>query len=821
MSQLRLRSTFEGPHAFEQLSGEPASHSLLALLEEYLDRVESDLAFDRVRWGRLACESNPELADAIRDGISQIDALTLLSGGVPVHTPQIPGYQILRRIGHGGVGVVYEAIEQSLDRRVALKVFPAAMDTSSKAHARFLIEAQAAARLDHPGIVPIYRIGADPGAGTPAFLCMKLIDGESLDRVVAERTSWCSQPSCDHTNHAAFIGSSVRWIIEAAEAIADAHSCGVIHRDIKPSNLMVDRDDRLWVTDFGLARLATGQSDVSLTQTGDRVGTMAYMSPQQAAGEPVDGRTDVYSLGLTLFELLCGSRAIGGETVGDVQTVRDQTDCFHVRDRIAWIPRDLDTIIAKATSRDVADRYQSAMGFAEDLRRFQCGTPIMAKPRSIADRSAKWLMRHRRFCAFIATVMVFATTASWAVMASLTIANQRTKQALEDSQSNLRRSEEVLDRFGLLAAERLRDVAGAEAVRHELLKQTLLYYQDYANRIDGDSHFIEQNAVTHFKAGQIIDEIGANADAISAYQASARLFDDAESLSPLGQKTQALTWNNLAVLKAEAGEMDIAVDLYQRAILRLSGTELARSLGNYAVTMIQAGDRWQAADLIQRGLRVLDDGDDDSDAVAVRAMLVSQWTFLTRGQPESLESCNQTIDLLRGNRQTDNGLADDRSTWMLATALANRAAITHDPSDLRESLALLDTVRPTFENDRLFLSDLATRQNDLGRLLLNLKDARNALKWLLAAEATLTELCRRDQQAGHYRIALAGVLHNLGRAYAIVDDKPGALAYFDRSVTIQKQFDDGPEQHTTPFDVARNELLRQTIADMKRVERMR
>ncbi|TWT54772.1 Serine/threonine-protein kinase PknB [Rubripirellula amarantea] len=761
------RDAFVSTLGNPELEADPDDNmSLLGLLEQYLEALESDTTFDRQRWIDRVCEDHPELADEIRDGTSQIDALSFLANGETSVTPSIAGYQIHRRLGQGGSGVVYEATETSLGRRVALKVFPAAFDPSTKAHARFMIEAQAAARLDHPHIVPIYAVGGDPVNGSPCFLSMKLIDGSSLDQracSVHDGMNW--QPS-------------VRWIISAAEAIADAHSYGVVHRDLKPSNLLVDSQNHLWVTDFGLARMMSDDA-VSLTQTGDRVGTMAYMSPQQAAGDPVDARTDVYSLGLTLFELLTGSRAISGQTVGEVQAIRDRTDRFHVRALEASIPRDLDTIVAKATARDADERYQTASDFADDLRRFEQGEPIQAVPPSLAIRGTKWIVRHRRASVAIAVALLLVTAISWAVMASLAIANQRTREALAGSQTHLRHTEDILDRFGLLAAEKLRDVEGAESVRRELLKQTLLYYQDHAKRIEGDDRFTEQNAITHFKAGQIIDEIGADSDAMHAYQTAAQLFAQPSSLSFIGKRTQALTWNNLAVLKAESGMMNEAVTLYEKSIDALQHglstqpasfgeprdnapgdldanagnrlrTDLGRTYGNFAVAMIEAGEESKAVELIEAGLISIEDSVDSPDAIAVKSMLLSQLAYVQRESASSLETCDRSIKLLQRLRSSQQGLADDETTRMLATAFANRAALQRDANDYRESLAMMQTLSESFDHERTFLSEVATRRNDLGRLLLHQNNLREAVDEFNEAETLLVQLCEHDPTADHY-----------------------------------------------------------------------
>ncbi|MCO8121146.1 protein kinase [Stieleria sp. TO1_6] len=779
---------------------------LLALLEQYLESIETDPCFDRQRWIELACQQHPSLATELCDDASQIDALSLLAGHDCRSSPLIDGYSIIRRLGHGGAGVVFEAVEEKLQRKVALKVFPAAIDRETNAHARFIIEAQAAARLDHPNIVPIYCIGGDATCGETCFLSMKLIDGLSIDRVLE--------------TGAIDSGTAVGWAIAAADAIAEAHDCGIIHRDIKPSNLMVDRSNHLWVTDFGLARLAPGNA-VALTQTGDRVGTMAYMSPEQASGVPVDARADVYALGLTLFELLTGRRAIAGETIGQVQNAREHSDSFSPRAYNPGIDRDLDLIVAKATAHELSQRYQSAREFADDMRRYQNREPILATRPSVATRLSKWMRRHRRIVLAVAASIVLIVAASWVVLAQLAIANGRTRQALASSQSNLQRTEEILDRFGLLAAEKLRDVEGAEPVRRELLKQTLLYYEDYARRIQGGEQFSEQIAITYFKAAQIIDEIGAKQDAIENYESAAQLFAKATGLSELGRTTRALTWNNLAVLRAELGEKNKAIELYERVLdSSLAGVDLARTYGNYAMLRIESREYTQSIVLIEKGLAEIQQQAGQEQGL-VRAMLLSQLSYVlqTKQSTQSLSVAERAIALLQSQPRTPEIIR------MLATARANRAALrSHDLSgaaaDLKCATELLLSIRDSQSHDRTFLTQVATIQNDLGRVLIENGFVLEAIEEFERAEQTLVCLQQTDPTAEHHTVSLAGVLHNLGRAHAFTDSNEKAGNYFHRSLDLQKSLAERSSQMTDPMKVTSQQLLKQTLADLKRVEQL-
>ncbi len=266
---------------------------------------------------------------------------------------QLGDFRIISEIGRGGMGVIYEAEQLSLKRRVALKVLTVSSTESSKQRERFQREAEAIARLHHTNIVPVYGSGAQDGVH---YFAMQLIDGKPL-----------SEPPDLSYAEIARIG------LQAASALAYAHAHGVLHRDVKPSNLLLDKSGDVWVTDFGLAKL----SDVGeLTQTGDIMGTLKYMAPEQLEGR-ADERTDIYSLGLTLYELVTRQPAFD---ISKSLANRIRNHEFAAPRSIdASIPRDLETIILKATASEQQHRYADATALAEDLRCFIEDRPIEAR----------------------------------------------------------------------------------------------------------------------------------------------------------------------------------------------------------------------------------------------------------------------------------------------------------------------------------------------------------------------------------------------------------------------------------------------------------
>ncbi|WP_165227489.1 WD40 repeat domain-containing serine/threonine protein kinase [Aquisphaera insulae] len=314
-------------------------------------------------------------------------------------TDELPGtlgdFAIGRVIGRGGMGVVYEAIQKSLNRRVAMKILPAGSADEPRRLERFRLEAMAAACLRHPHIVPVYLTGSERGVH---FFAMQLIEGQTVAALIHRRIP--------HRRAAELAR-------QAADALQYAHERGVIHRDIKPSNLLVDDSGCLWVGDFGLARVA-GQSD--LTQSGAIFGTIRYMSPEQASGSRsvIDHRTDVYSLGATLYELITGRPVFRSEGDNRLDLIRRIAEGQPRRPRLldASIPRDLETIVLKALAKDPAGRYATAGEMAEDLDRFLRDRPILARAPGPLDHAAMWLRRNRRPVAATAALVLAALVGS-------------------------------------------------------------------------------------------------------------------------------------------------------------------------------------------------------------------------------------------------------------------------------------------------------------------------------------------------------------------------------------------------------------------------
>jgi serine/threonine protein kinase len=371
---------------------------------------------------------------------------------------ELGDYRLIREVGRGGMGVVYEAEQISLGRRVALKVLPFAATMDPRQLQRFKNEAKAAASLRHENIVHVYGVGCERGVH---YYAMEFIDGLTLAHVIARRAGPRERPvdspasvtvpyhraltrprSPDEPTAPAaalatergpkgrdFYRTAAGLIAQAADALEHAHSFGIVHRDVKPANLLLDAAGKLYVSDFGLARFG---SDAGLTMTGDLLGTLRYMAPEQALAKHnlVDHRADVYGLGATLYELLTGRPAVDGADKQEVLRRIAFEDPAPPRKHDGAIPVELETIALKAPAKDPAERYPSAAELADDLRRWLGHQTIRARRPSLRQRLDKWVRRHSAaVAAAAAALLVGLGLSTWLAVKARDAERQATTEA--------------------------------------------------------------------------------------------------------------------------------------------------------------------------------------------------------------------------------------------------------------------------------------------------------------------------------------------------------------------------------------------------------
>ena len=534
---------------------------LAELILQYIDAIEMGNPIDRTRF----IQSNPEFRNeleqffASRDQVEGVAAAlrkTAYSdwdnpfypspfGSANPHKPgeavppstandslgQLGDFRLMREIGRGGMGIVYEAEQISLQRRIALKVLPFAAAIDAKHVQRFRNEALAAGMLNHAHIVPVYSVGNERGVH---YYSMQLVDGQSLASLIAELcqqkkknsgpnrvdpgSSGPSDPARKQTIHTdklpheqdrvdtivagasetrvlfqknqssrpsnqngEYYRNTAKLMQQAAGALQHAHESGIVHRDIKPANLLVDSGGQIHITDFGLAQI---RSQVGLTRTGDTPGTLRYMSPEQAAGKQtiVDHRTDIYSLGATFYELLTLSPIFEGHDVQELLTQVFDSQPKPLRSLDKSIPVELETIILKAINKSPEDRYATAGDLSADLNRYLSNQPILAKRPSAIDRARKWARRHPSAVIASLVALLFVSTISITAFVLIDGAYHRERLRANEAEAQFQLARRSIDELVRVSEEELAYNPAAESARRHLLTSVLSYYQEFLER---------------------------------------------------------------------------------------------------------------------------------------------------------------------------------------------------------------------------------------------------------------------------------------------------------------------------------------------------
>ena len=491
----------------------------------------------------------PSITDSI---LPTIDPKT----GRPM--PHVSGYEILGELGRGGMGVVYKARQKKLNRLVALKMVLSGGHASPDALARFLVEAQAVAALQHPNIVQIYEVGEHDSL--PHF-SLEFVDGAPLDRALAGKP----QKPVD----------AARLVETLSRAMHFAHNHSILHRDLKPANVLLTSDGVPKITDFGLAKKLEGDS--GQTKDGSIMGTPSYMAPEQARGElkNLGPSADIYSLGAMLYEMLVGRPPFLGTTPFEtiLQVIKEEP--VPPSRLIGKLPPDVETICLKCLQKEPAKRYATAELLAEDCRRFIAGEPILSRPISSVERAWRWCRRNPRVAGLLATVaglLVVVTVTS--TVSALTIAQERNLKEIQrkdavDARVAAETARQQADENAKIATKQaglslntmqvlidkvqtqLDEAPRTQQIKRDLLETAMEGLKKVAKEAEGSTSIETTMLGAHMQMAKMFKQLGDTEDAMNEYEKSLTIARRRAEENPDNDASQS----NLVVVLNQVGDM--------------------------------------------------------------------------------------------------------------------------------------------------------------------------------------------------------------------------------------------------------------------------
>jgi serine/threonine-protein kinase len=722
-----------------------------------------------------------ELADALGDNRTPAGRFP-----PPASVPAVPGYEVLRELGRGGMGVVYKARQVSLGRVVALKVILSGGHAGEEERRRFLAEAEAVARVRHPGIVQVYDYGTHEGL---PFFSLELCDGGSL----ADRLAGTPLAAAEAATLAE----------QLARAVQAAHDAGVVHRDLKPANVLLCRRPggaEPKVTDFGLAKRVEGGP--GLTRTGAVVGTPSYMAPEQARAEKdVGPLADVYALGAVLYECLTGRPPFRAATAYETLAQVVGQEPAAVRQLQAGVPADLETICHKCLQKDPARRYGSAEAMADDLRRFLEGRPIAARPTGRAERLWRWCRREPLVAGLLAAVFV-ALTAGAAVSTALAVrASTKAKEAEESAEWADRKAEEaeqarakVAEQRGI-AEEEKRRAQKAEAdtladyrastddaieqligsrptlgpQERTYLERTLKRWQEFAKRKGDDEHSVALRAEGHFRVASLWDKLSRRDEARREYETARELRQrlvGAFPSVPQYLRDLAATHNNLGNLLAGLGKRDEARKEYEAA------RDIKKKLADAFPSVPQ-----HQLDLART-----------HGNLGILLMGLGQTDAARREHEQARKLLKKLADAFADVPQYRKDLAGTHANLgVLLVGLGKGAEARKEYEAARDLQKKLAESSPDVPG---YLEQLARSQYNLGLLLAGLGKGAEARREYEAARDLQKKLADTFPSMPRYQRELAATHHNIGYLLAGLGKRDEARREYETARGLQKKLAD-------------------------------
>jgi len=726
-------------------------------------------------------------------------------------------YEIRHELGRGGMGVVYEARQVSLNRPVALKMVKAGLLAGDDELRRFQNEAEAVALLDHPGVVPVYEVGQHNGQH---YFSMKLVGGGSLVPLMGR---YKDDPR-----------AAARLVAGAAEAVAHAHARGILHRDLKPANILVDAEGHPHVTDFGLAKKV--QADVEFTQSGAILGTPAYMSPEQATGHrgAVTTSSDVYGLGAVLYALLTGRAPFGGDSVVEtLDAVRNALPEPPTRLN-PTTPRDLETICLRCLEKDPRRRYPTAQALADDLRAWLDSRPIAARRVGAAERAWLWCRRRPAVAGLSAAVLLATIVGTITVIAvqakanaDLRAANRRVEQRYNLAVDAIKTFHTGVSEDFLLKQDQFKEL------RDHLLKSAADFYGKLGALLGKETDVASRGALAqaNFELAELTEKVGDKEDALPMHRAvlAAREALAAEAGADDAAKVDVgRSLTAVAGLIDVTGHKDQAILAYRKAeehLAHLADPSPAAAPARAALAACRAWLGW-----------LLHDTGHSEESLAVLRLARLEQEVMAAAPGATAQARKELADTVRliGAVLQNTGkvveaeteirtalaiyrkLADDQPAntdlrsnqalmqWHLAGALWARGKLTAAEAEFRAALALQQKL--TDDNPAVtdFRSRLASFHRFLGMLLSEMGESAAAEAEYRAAIALCEKLAVDNPNLGGVTAMIrAWVRENLGSLLLQTGRPAAAEAEFRTALALSRKLaDDHPADTDFRFSLS-------------------
>lgn len=792
----------------------------------------------------------------------------------PPHLPNsvLGDFHILREIGRGGMGIVYEAEQLSLRRRVALKVLPFAAVLDDRHLQRFKNEALAAAQLDHPNIVDVLAVGCDRGVH---YYAMRYVEGQTLAqvikalinfRVAAALAPFPSESGSRQARNERFLESTLvagfstqdpaqttdrfRQVAEigrqVAEGLDHAHQNGIIHRDVKPSNLIIDAKGRPWICDFGLAHVE--HDAAALTRTGDIVGTLRYLSPEQVTAKRVvmDHRVDTYALGASLYELLTLRPAFEGKTRGDLmRQILSEEPCRPTKIN-PLIPAELEIILLKAMAKDPDDRYATTLELADDLQRFLEDRPIQAKRPSFRQRLSRWSRQHRTLVRSTAAVVLMGISALAFAVVFIEQARREAVAARKQTELEVVRTEterKEADRLRILeeqnfqqalravdqmltrvAQNDLAHVPGMLPIRQKLLEDALALYRQFLDQRRQDSAVRLETVKVYGRVGEIQMLLGQQEASQNTYHEVIALLHDVLAQDETSAEFRiqlAVSYHNLGILLFAKGESVEAEAAYRQSLKineALAGeyperlqviSTLAGTHNNLGNVLNQRGERLQALAHYRQAVDSYENlasahpkGSDYRSQLAICHSSLARF-FHDSGDVKQAEHHDRRALELWSELAADHpGAASYRRELARAHAcLGSTLRLTGEYEESKSHFVKALELQTSLTAELLVIPDfrreLARTHSNFSLLLKETRDDADAIRH---AEKSLDLRARLAQEFPNIpasqmewarsRRHLAGLLVRTGRSAEAVEQWNGAIPTFQN---LASEFPDVPE----------------------------